>query len=963
MKEKTVIEVFINDHDSHQTSLKSVINHEDLNPYSSHRYTQPQDVLQGDRSGHTSLNYTNSQTKNQSVTSYSSARYGEYMDDRTKRDNSDLFESHVGSQSRSVEGKKSVHDDHLSSVKNDVVSGDKYDELFQKVYVADDRRQGSMDREAYSYEINEHDETSPLRKMSPRPGYSGSKTYTVSKNREKDLDRQKLRVSELLSDSDSDDHRRPTGSSSSVRPISASRQKYREKCTRQSDENETFSKFSEAERTESLLKEIDHSSLNGHVSRPVDETEELLKSLRAKKENEKTKRSVLVSESMINFDNYYEFNVGELKVVVKCANITSVITAGLVNPANGSLTHGAGVAGAIARAASPRMEMECEEHVRKYGLLNTCDVIYTRAGGRLSSKIAYILHAVGPIWIESLPKRCKLELIKTYFNCFTEADKLWLSSLTVPCISSGIFGVPLDIAIECFLEGVLLFHSGHQRDLHLKEIHLVNNDAETVVTSIVMLQSLLEEGQDTATARALENYEKYSLAMSKKLQMKDRTSGIRESPLGRPYHTMDNVNGSASTRSRSSSSATKTSSVRRTASLDRSRPLKTTIVSETLTPRGSSLKSKATENTATKNLTSSGISGASPWIKTDNDLSPYQDRSKSKTHDNEDSKYLARKRSSSTSRISNTKNTDSNTSSKILSSSASARPSSSPGSSSNTQTSPSPRLSSSTSHKTRTSVSDRIKKTSSTKSSPQIKEALQKPSLLSSSKLTSKSKMTSSNLGKTMPLKAFTGEHENNDYSFSSSRLDKSERDYMYGSQSLPADFDADSFRSSISKPYEFCSICLDRMKNPKVLKKCGHSFCTSCIEKQFALGKPKCPQCGMLYGTVKGNQPPGTMTCTVQKNTVIPGYETSDGAIVITYDIPPGTQTGREVLRLLKLAFDSKLIFTIGFSCTTGKEGVVTWNDIHHKTSIDGGPTRFGYPDPSYLRRVKEELAQFGIM
>ena len=45
---------------------------------------------------------------------------------------------------------------------------------------------------------------------------------------------------------------------------------------------------------------------------------------------------------------------------------------------------------------------------------------------------------------------------------------------------------------------------------------------------------------------------------------------------------------------------------------------------------------------------------------------------------------------------------------------------------------------------------------------------------------------------------------------------------------------------------------------------------------------------------------------------------------------------------RLLRVAFDNRLTFTVGMSRTTGAENVVTWNDIHHKTSIEGGVTRY---------------------
>lgn len=54
-----------------------------------------------------------------------------------------------------------------------------------------------------------------------------------------------------------------------------------------------------------------------------------------------------------------------------------------------------------------------------------------------------------------------------------------------------------------------------------------------------------------------------------------------------------------------------------------------------------------------------------------------------------------------------------------------------------------------------------------------------------------------------------------------------------------------------------------------------------------------------------------------------------------------PDNKEGQEILQLLRRAFDQKLIFTVGQSRTTGAKGVITWNDIHHKTSMSGGPTK----------------------
>lgn len=48
------------------------------------------------------------------------------------------------------------------------------------------------------------------------------------------------------------------------------------------------------------------------------------------------------------------------------------------------------------------------------------------------------------------------------------------------------------------------------------------------------------------------------------------------------------------------------------------------------------------------------------------------------------------------------------------------------------------------------------------------------------------------------------------------------------------------------------------------------------------------------------------------------------------------------QVLEMFRIAFRSRLMFTIGDSVTTGMKDVVVWNCIHNKTSIYGGPQKF---------------------
>ncbi|XP_069840938.1 E3 ubiquitin-protein ligase DTX3L-like [Dendropsophus ebraccatus] len=189
----------------------------------------------------------------------------------------------------------------------------------------------------------------------------------------------------------------------------------------------------------------------------------------------------------------------------------------------------------------------------------------------------------------------------------------------------------------------------------------------------------------------------------------------------------------------------------------------------------------------------------------------------------------------------------------------------------------------------------------------------------------------------------------------------------------------ADTQKNAEEEP---CPICLDKINNKKVLP-CKHEFCDTCFQKCSEM-KQVCPVCSVPYGVVIGNQPDGTMTHN-KVSFSLPGYP-GCGTIQIHYNIPGGTQQknhpnpgkrfsgtfrtaylpdnteGRDVLHLLKKAFDQKLIFTVGDSHTTHASDTVTWNDIHHKTTTHGGTTGYGYPDPDYLKRVREELKAKGI-
>lgn len=186
----------------------------------------------------------------------------------------------------------------------------------------------------------------------------------------------------------------------------------------------------------------------------------------------------------------------------------------------------------------------------------------------------------------------------------------------------------------------------------------------------------------------------------------------------------------------------------------------------------------------------------------------------------------------------------------------------------------------------------------------------------------------------------------------------------------------------------EKCTICLcefepeDDLQIVKLGKCSDHFYHAECIERcRGETNFVRCPICGIIYGIMIGDMPNGTIQANrySSREIQLEGYQ-GVGAIEIVYNFPngsrngvsyrgtsraaylPDNEEGREVLELLLKAFERKLTFTVGRSVTTGRDNCVVWNGIHHKTSPTGGPTCFGYPDPGYFERVKQELAAKGI-
>ena len=116
-------------------------------------------------------------------------------------------------------------------------------------------------------------------------------------------------------------------------------------------------------------------------------------------------------------------------------DITKLPVDAIVNSANEQLSHGGGVAYAIAKTAGFELEYEGADYIRRHGPLKVTEVAVTTGGSLLCKKV---LHAVGPRWSDYTDKaECQQHLVDTVYNCLLKADSLGFTSVAVPSISWG----------------------------------------------------------------------------------------------------------------------------------------------------------------------------------------------------------------------------------------------------------------------------------------------------------------------------------------------------------------------------------------------------------------------------------------------------------------------------------------------------------------------------------------------
>ena len=148
----------------------------------------------------------------------------------------------------------------------------------------------------------------------------------------------------------------------------------------------------------------------------------------------------------------------KMTLTITQGNITYAETDAIVNAANSALREGGGVCGAIfgavRKAGGQDAHRKLTEACQEIGHCPTGDAVITPSFGLTA---AHIIHAVGPVWsgrkahnlvapLTASELKQVEELASAYRAVIRVCKENNLRSVTIPGISTGIFGFPESVA-------------------------------------------------------------------------------------------------------------------------------------------------------------------------------------------------------------------------------------------------------------------------------------------------------------------------------------------------------------------------------------------------------------------------------------------------------------------------------------------------------------------------------------
>ncbi|WAR21295.1 DTX3L-like protein, partial [Mya arenaria] len=580
-----------------------------------------------------------------------------------------------------------------------------------------------------------------------------------------------------------------------------------------------------------------------------------------------------------------------ISVKIYTASICNLDVDCIVNAANENLDHGGGVAAAILKAAGKAINSEGKSYIRTHGPIPVGQVCWTSAG---NLKNDLIIHAVGPRWYNYDTsfwhgvEKCANDLKAALLNSFDAADRHKYATIALPAISSAIFGVPEDLCVMQYGKAVIGY-SAKSRGTGLKEIHFVDiNEGMTTRIRNMFYRMLTQNEKHPYT------YESFVIASGRGRRRNEKSDSQykKDESMFFPHSQGD----------------TKSSSF--SASLGKKPILQTIHISNTVTLEVQKVNDIGDISNVEALIVPVNPSGL-------NEIADEVERSIPQEYQ---ISFLEKKTSG------------------IRTHSRSGESFVLHGYSSGFKylifvVMPEGCMDGISLQQMFSEIFELCKGRSIRSLATFLLGFDKDENTIANMDVTAEDGVTMMVQALMDSLKEFSKEGQ----ALQTVLLCKTPKMYEAISLSMALGQDdkksgkGTEVKSEDSGPSTYvdetndCVICMDTISLPKTLI-CGHVFCTECIDQCFKIGKVVCPTCFRVVGKITGDQPSGTMT----SNHPSPG-QPYRGIRRTAYF--PNNDEGRTVCRMLKVAFRRKLVFTIGRSRTTGHDGVITWNDIHHKT------------------------------
>ena len=146
-----------------------------------------------------------------------------------------------------------------------------------------------------------------------------------------------------------------------------------------------------------------------------------------------------------------EITIGSSKLQIVVGDITKQDTQSVVNAANSQLAPGGGVAGAIHRAAGPKLWEEC-------ATLGGCKTGEAKLSKGYNLPNASVIHTVGPVYGG---RKEDPELLRScYLKSLELAERHGIRSVAFPALSTGIFGYPVGEAAKVAIDAIVGYLKG-----------------------------------------------------------------------------------------------------------------------------------------------------------------------------------------------------------------------------------------------------------------------------------------------------------------------------------------------------------------------------------------------------------------------------------------------------------------------------------------------------------------------